>query len=71
MLSSSLDNLKSSCDREIVVLEDILNIVSGEACYSLEHRLFLKNLFLATLCASKTYVHYCRYKSNVAKLITL
>jgi len=46
MLSSSLDNLKSSCDREIVVLEDILEIVSGEAYYSLEHRNFRRISFL-------------------------
>jgi len=44
MLSSSLDNLKSG--REIVVLEDILKIVSGEAYYRLEHRSFRRISFL-------------------------
>jgi hypothetical protein len=46
MLSSSLDNLKSSRDKVIVVIEDILKIVGGETYYSLEHRSFQRISFL-------------------------
>lgn len=46
MLSSSLDNLKSSWEKEMVFIEDIVKTVSGEASYSLEHRSFPRISFL-------------------------
>jgi hypothetical protein len=46
MLSSSLGNLNSSCDKEIVVIEEVVIIVSGKGYYSLEHRSYPRISFM-------------------------
>jgi hypothetical protein len=46
MPSSSVDSLKSSCEKEMVVIQDIVKTVSGEAYYNFEHTSFPRIPFL-------------------------
>jgi len=83
MLSSSLDNLKSSCDKEILVVEGILKIASGETYYSLEHRSFQRISFLLLcvilkpmfiIAASNLMLQnwsYCRYLNAQSEITSL